>query len=123
MKEQAEFDKLIVMGDSAGGHLAVELGLNDEIGADIVVAANPVLDLTQKVWAYTAKTNEACRKASPAFHAKRTSAKFLVMHGNADTVVPYEISKKFCEDMAALGTRCDFIELDGVNHALIFSRY
>lgn len=123
MKEQAEFDKLIIMGDSSGGHLAVELGLDDEIGADIVVAANPVLDLTQEAWAHTAKTEEDYKKASPAFNTKKTDTKFLVIHGNADTVVDYEISKKFCEDMTALGTKCDFIELDGINHAFILSRY
>lgn len=123
MKENAEFDKLVIMGDSSGGHLAVELGLDDEIGADIIVAANPVLDLTEEAWKHTAKKEEDYIKASPAFNTKKTDTKFLVMHGNADTVVNYEISKKFCEDMQALGTQADFIELDGVNHAFILSRY
>lgn len=123
MREQAEFDKLIIMGDSSGGHLAVELGLDDEIGADIVVAANPVLDLTEEAWKHTAKTEEDYIKASPAFNTKKSDTKFLVIHGNADTVVNYEISKKFCEDMNALGTQCDYLELDGINHAFILSRY
>ena len=123
MREQADFDKLVIMGDSAGGHLAVELGLDDEIGADIIVAANPVLDLTEESWKHTAKTEEDYKKASPAFNVKKTDTKFLVMHGNADTTVNYEISKKFCEDMTAAGTQCDFIELDGVNHAFLLSRY
>lgn len=123
MRENAEFDKLIIMGDSSGAHLAVELGLDDEIGADIIVAANPVLDLTDKKWAHTAKTEEDYVKASPSFNTKKTDTKFLVMHGNADKVVNCEISKKFCEDMQALGTQCDYIELDGVSHAFLLSRY
>ena len=123
MREKADFDKLVVMGDSSGGHLAVELGLDDEVGVDIVVAANPVLDLTEEAWAHTAKTEEDYIKASPALNIKQTDTKFLVMHGNADTVVNYEISKKFCEDMTAEGTQADFIELDGVDHAFLLSRY
>lgn len=123
MKEKADFDKLVIMGDSSGGHLAVELGLDDEIGADIVVAANPVLDLTHEFWVHTAKTEEDRIKASPAFKTKKSDTKFLVMHGNVDSSVDYTISKKFCEDMTALGTKCDYIELDGINHAFILSRY
>ena len=45
------------------------------------------------------------------------------MHGGADTVIDCAISKKFCEDMTALGTQCDYVELEGVNHAFILSRY
>lgn len=123
MREQADIDQLVIMGDSSGGHLAVELGLDDEIGADIIVAANPVLDLTHELWTHTAKTEEDRIKASPAFKTKKTDTKFLIMHGNQDVVVDCAVSKKFCEDMAALGTKCDYLELDGCNHAFLLSRY
>lgn len=123
MRENSDFDKLIIMGDSSGGHLAVELGLDDEVGADIIVAANPVLDLTDKKWAHTAKTEEDYIKASPSFKIKKTDTKFLVLHGNADTVVNCAISKKFCEDMQAIGTQCEYMELNGIKHAFLLSRY
>ncbi len=123
MREQADFDKLIIMGDSSGGHLAVELGLDDEVDADIIVAANPVLDLTVSYWGYAVKTEEDRAVASPSHNTKKTDTKFLVMHGNKDVVVDYQISKKFCDDMTALGTQCDFIELDGKDHAFLLSRY
>ena len=45
------------------------------------------------------------------------------MHGNADTTVDCSTSKKFCEDMVALGTQCDYVELEGVKHAFVLSRY
>lgn len=122
-RENAEFDKLIVIGDSSGAHLAVELGLDDECDINIVVAANPVLDLNTERWEYTAKTEEARIAASPSFNTKLSDTKFLCIHGNADTVVDHEITKKFCEDMQALGTQCDYVELDGINHAFILSRY
>ncbi len=123
MREKADFDKLIIMGDSSGGHLAVELGLDDEVGADIIVAANPVLDLTKPGWGFTTKTEEDLVKASPSFNTKKTDTKFLVMHGNKDAVVDHEISEKFCEDMTALGTDATYLELDGCDHAFILSRY
>lgn len=123
MRENAEFDKLIIMGDSSGGHLATMLGLDDEVNADIVVAANPVLDLNTEKWAYTAAEEEIRIQASPLYNPKKTDTKFLVMHGNSDTTVDYSTSKKFCEDMQALGTQCDYMELDGVKHAFILSRY
>lgn len=123
MREQADFDKLIIMGDSSGGHLAVELGLDDEVDADIIVAANPVLDLTVSYWGYAVKTEEDRAVASPSHNTKKTDTKFLVMHGNKDSVVDFEISKKFCEDMTALGTQADLIELDGKDHAFLLSRY
>ena len=111
------------MGDSSGGHLATMLGLDDEVDADIVFAANPVLDLNTEKWAYTAAEEEIRIQASPLYNPKKTDTKFLVMHGNADTTVDYSTSKKFCEDMVALGTQCDYVELDGVKHAFILSRY
>ncbi len=123
MREQADFDKLIIMGDSSGGHLAAELGLDDEVDADIIVAANPVLDLTVSYWGYAVKTEEDRAVASPAHNIKKTDTKFLVMHGNKDAVVDYTISKKFCEDMTAAGTDATFMELDGCDHAFILSRY
>ena len=123
MREQADFDTLIIMGDSSGGHLATMLGLDDEVNADIVVAANPVLDLNTEKWAYTAAEEEIRIQASPLYNPKKTDTKFLVMHGNNDATVDNSTSKKFCEDMTALGTQCDYMELDGVKHAFILSRY
>lgn len=123
MREKADFDKLVIMGDSSGGHLAVELGLDDEVGADIIVAANPVLDVTVPGWGYVADTDEDLKKASPSYNTKKTDTKFLVMHGNKDAVVDHEISKTFCDDMTALGTSATYLELDGRDHAFILSRY
>lgn len=45
------------------------------------------------------------------------------MHGNKDSVADYTISKKFCEDMTALGTDATFMESDGCDHAFILSGY
>lgn len=123
LKENADFDKLIIMGDSAGGHLAVELAFDDEIGADICIPANPVLDLTDEKWRYTAKNTEQLVKSSPALNIKKTNVNFLVMHGNADKVVDINVTKKFCRDMQEKCPVCKFVELENAEHAFILLGY
>lgn len=122
MRKNLNFDKLVIMGESSGGHLAVELGLDDEVGADFVVAFNPVLDVLN-AWTYVAKTDEDRKKLSPVFNTKKTSTKFLIMHGNADEAVNYKTSKNFSDNMKLQGTSCEYIELDGEPHSFIISRY
>ncbi len=123
LRDKVNFSKLIIIGDSAGGHLAVELGLDETIGADTIIGANPVLNLTDEKWTYTAKTQEDLIKYSPLFKIKKTDVDFLIMHGTSDTVVDYKISEEFCAKMKEIGTSCNYIELPYVNHAFILSRY
>lgn len=123
MRNNADFDKLIIIGDSAGGHLAVELGMDVNVGASMVVGANPVLDLTADSWSATAKTAEERKKASPVYNIKKCNASFLIMHGNRDKVADCKISRTFCEGMNRLGNKCNYYELDGAEHAFILSDY
>lgn len=122
MRDNLDFDKLVIVGESSGGHLAVELGLDDEVGADIVIGANPVLDVVNK-WTYVAKTDADRRALSPAFNTKKTDTKFLIMHGSADADVSPAVSEKFCTDMANVGTACEYISLDGKKHSFIIQGY
>lgn len=123
IREKRKFGKLILIADSAGAHLAVELGLDDDVGVDIVIAANPVLDLTQKSWKHTAKAKEDYIKASPIYNLKKSNTKFLVIHGDSDEVVDYKISEKFCIEMIKNGTKCDFVLLKNAKHAFLLSRF
>lgn len=122
MKKEVSFNKLVIMGESSGGHLAVELGLDAEVGAAVVVGLNPVLDVVNG-WTYVAKTDDDRKKLSPAFNAAKGDTKYLIMHGTADTVVKPEISEKFVEDMKGKGTDCEYIGIDGAQHSFIISRY
>ncbi len=120
-KEKADFKKLIIMGDSAGGHLCCMLGLENL--ADIVVAANPAVDLTDTRWEFTAKTHNARVLASPIFNVRKTDAKFFVIHGNKDTIIDINTTKEFSEKMCRAGNDCKFCEVDGARHAFIISCY
>ena len=117
IKSKSDFKKLIIMGDSAGGHLA--LSLADM--ADTVIAANPVTDCT--TWENTAKTDEDRKKASPLHNIAKTNAKILFMHGDADQVVDCKLTEKMCNEMKAVGNECEFIKIPNEVHAFILQGY
>ena len=123
LKERIDFKKLIIMGDSAGAHLAVMLGFDEEINADIIIAANPVVDLTHPSWQHTAKSKDDYIKASPLFNIKKTNTQFLVLHGDCDKTVDISTSVEFCKKMQEAENDCTFIEIKGAPHAFILSGY
>ena len=123
LRENVDFKHLIIMGDSAGGHLATMLGLDEEINADIIIAANPVNDLTHPSWKHTAKNKDDYIKASPLFNIKKTDTRFLVLHGNCDKTVDISTSVEFCKKMKAADNDCTFVEIPGAPHAFILSGY
>lgn len=122
MRGLIDFEKLVILGESAGGHIAVMLGMDDEVSADAVVALNPVLDVVNK-WSYVAKNDSDRFKLSPAFNAKVSRSKYLIMHGTADTDVDFRISCKFSSDMARLGADCEYIGIEGERHSFIIYGY
>ncbi len=121
--ERVDYKKIVFMGDSAGGHLAMLLGLDDDIKTDIVVACNPVLDLTDEKWAYTAADEETRRNASPYYNPKAVDTKFLFMHGKADSVVLCEVTEKYHDMMKELGVSTELVTFEGVSHAFILKNY
>lgn len=112
-------NKIAVIGDSAGGHLATCLGTldilrsSDDIKPVFVVACNPITDLTDPKWlCYVgAKTRysefesldlkDRAMLVSPIYNAARSSSPMLVIHCTNDTVVSPMHSIKFCEKMLA----------------------
>lgn len=53
---------------------------------------------------------------SPYFYVSKTTAPFLVIHGNADTVVPYCQSVNFSEELKSQGKLTDFITVPEGQH-------
>lgn len=123
LKRQTACDRLILMGDSAGGHLAIELGMDDDINAFAVVAANPVLDCTEKSWEHIAKSAADAKRASPAFHIRKIKPSLLLMHGDKDTTVNCEITKNYFLQMKQAGNDCEYIEIKDAPHAFILQGY
>ena len=53
---------------------------------------------------------------SPYFYVSKTTAPFLVIHGNADSVVPYCQSVNFSEELKSQGKLTDFITVPEGQH-------
>lgn len=119
-------ENILFMGDSAGGHLALCLGMNlpDDTNSAIkpkrIAAYNPVTDCVSEKWSYCA---DDAKKYSPMHNIKPIDADVLVMHGTADTVVSIEDSRLFTEKMKAVGNNVSMIEIPDANHAFILFGY
>lgn len=137
---QIDPQRLIAVGNSAGGHLACMAGLCDEdfeTGAP-VPKANGVVDICGIADLRNPDTNhfaiansfleqfmggphfgneEAWAKASPIVHVSPNDAPFLIIHGTEDDVVPVQQSRDLAAALQGVGVRAEYIELDGEMHA------
>ena len=118
-------DNVLLMGDSAGGHLALCLAMGLADGKELplnvskIAAYNPVTDCSDK-WSYCAKDP---LKYSPVHHAKKVDLDILVMHGTADSVVNIEESRIFTKKMKEQGNQISMTEIPGADHAFILFGY
>ncbi len=114
-------EKTVLIGDSAGGHLALCIAFSDEevLYPHAVIACNPVSDCVNTKWTGGIENAEERKKASPYHLAKNTQTKFLIIHGNADKCVDYDDSLRLNAHLKKIGCECDLITLDGAEHAFI----
>lgn len=128
IKENLDYvdnDKIVAIGDSAGGHLVSCLGVsqNDEVRPQLVIACNPVLDCEREKWHYCADSSEKRKKASPIYNIGKKASKFLFMHGDSDTVVEIEGTLKFHKELKDRGFVSEMIVEKGKGHAFVLFDY
>lgn len=146
-------DKIIVMGDSAGGHLASCLGTIDDFDnptdnlkisakPNAMVLYNPLSDFTQSQFVRiiiggaaldkkptpeslipTNEQTELARKLSPLYNVHKNQPPTLVLHGTDDTVILPEQSVQFTEVMKKAGNKCELILLPITTHAFVCANY
>jgi len=138
--------KIVVMGGSAGGHLALMTGLlgnnhlfdsncpiKDKINVAAIIDKYGITDVWD--WAYTdygpavkkskspgdwlgpKKNDEAFAKTvSPIWYVNKNSPPTLIIHGTADSTVPIQQSAGLYKKLSELGVKTDFIKVEGGGH-------
>lgn len=122
-------DKIIVIGDSAGGHLALCLGMLDlpkMSKANVVVNCNGITDLQNKKWlGNISKQNSfsIVMALSPIKHVDEDDAIVLNMNGDQDHVVEASETEKFHKTCLEAGVESEYIIWMGMKHAFIVTGY
>ncbi|MEV7680549.1 alpha/beta hydrolase [Streptomyces sp. NPDC088341] len=137
-----------VWGESAGGHLAALAGLTGAAGpaldgtegiaeGDTAVAAvvdwYGVADLESLLTEWSDPGNPAviflggtpadrprlAAAASPVTYAHTPAPPFLLIHGTADTVVPFAHSERLAELLRAAGNAAEVVPVPGAEHIFL----
>jgi acetyl esterase/lipase len=135
-----------VIGGSAGGHLAALLGTSDRVAelegkgghagvssrvAAVVAMATlaDLVDMSQFTNSYTLEVTgkfigaplkafgEARRLASPVTHVYPEAAPILLIHSDADPLVPYQQSRLLHRKYREAGARAELVTIAGAPHA------
>lgn len=141
-KLNIDVNKIVIMGGSAGGHLALmggymennhlfdtNCGGTENIKVAAVIDKYGITDVWD--WGYgvhktsksatswlgdKAKDQDFAKSVSPLFQAKKTSPPTFIVHGDADPTVPYEQSVDLKAKLDQLGVKNEFITVKGGLH-------
>lgn len=127
-------DKIIASGGSAGGHLAVCTGLiagldakdeNLEVSSipNAIIAYNPVLDTTKSGYGLEKVGEDRSTEISPCHQVHKGVAPTLVLHGTADSTVPFENAERFVRLMKEAGNDCELKAYKNKNHGFFNSSF
>ncbi|WP_224756535.1 alpha/beta hydrolase [Streptomyces sp. col6] len=118
-------------GESAGGHLAAVLGLDrreagPESRVQAVVAWYAPSDLAAfdrapgspeaMLLGPAAQQEEAVRLAGPLAHVSRDAPPTLLVHGDADPLVPCDQSRRLAAALTGAGATAELVVVPGAGH-------
>ncbi len=115
-KMRIDTSKIVAAGGSAGGHLAACTAIiknvneeSDNLSVSSVpfalVLFNPVVDTGKRGYGQT-KMQGREFEISPVHHITSNVPPSLIMHGKADTTVPYQNVVRFKQVMKQAGNKC-----------------
>jgi acetyl esterase/lipase len=123
-------EKIIVTGDSAGGHLALCLGVLDlpkVEKANVVINCDGISDMTLEKWIKYIKPGpeqiETAKKLSPINYTDAGDPPILTMNGAKDQVVTPAEAEKFYEACKKSGIDTEYILWPDMRHAFIVTNY
>jgi acetyl esterase/lipase len=132
-------NRIAAIGPSAGGHLVSLLGTTDEsAGWDVgeyldqssrvqaVIAMAPVTDLTRRFPNADIETirqvgfgEHNVIQASPISHVTADDPPFLLIHGERDTLVPYEQSQLMYDRLVEANVPAQLVIVQNAGHSLV----
>lgn len=141
-KLNIDVSKIVIMGGSAGGHLALMGGLlennhifdtncrgTENIKVAAIIDKYGITDVWD--WAYgpiktsksatswlgdQAENKDFAMAVSPLYQVKKTSPPVFIVHGDADPIVPYQQSVALKAKLDKMGVKNEFITVKGGLH-------
>lgn len=121
--------KVAIIGESAGGHLASYAGIKTKQKLAAMVLFYGVHDFISRAFQYSridpsiaslfgvgtlnADTAVLLREASPYTHVRAGLPPTLMIHGVADSAVPYAQSVDMCSKLRSKGNSCELYSVNG----------
>jgi acetyl esterase/lipase len=128
-------DQIVVTGNSAGGHLALMVGLASKaarMGKPVKVAAvvnfYGITDVEDQLAGPNQRTyalqwipdgldrTELARRVSPLLYVRRDAPPVLTIHGSADEVVPYDHGVRLTRALRDAGADAELIPVPNGGH-------
>ncbi len=113
--------RVVAAGGSAGGHLALMTATGTPasggtalVRPNLVIAYNPVTDLTGKRW--SERFGPGAEAISPLKLVTPGLPDTLIFHGVDDTTVPIRQVREYCAAMKKAGGNCTLKEYPGAKH-------